>query len=256
MAKDQDTKDCKYTAPALEKGLDIIEFLAAANAPRTVAEISNGLGRSRGELFRMLSVLNHRGIISRSETGDAYAITDKLFSLRLKQSFATQITTIAVPEMEQFSVETGQSCHLTLRSGHEIVVIVRVEHPENLSLSVPVGHRRRLFDSPSGQCILAFADESLRTKMLAAWSGTRAEKAQFLTRLEQIRADGYAKVSDGFAFGVTGISAPIVNQLDGKCDFALTTSVFDKTMTATPDQQDIAQTLQRSAKAISLKYFI
>ena len=256
MAKDQDTTERKYTAPALEKGLDIVEFLAAANSPQTVGEISNGLGRSRGELFRMLSVLHHRGIIDKSESGDAYAITDKLFSLRLKRSFAPQITQIAIPEMERFCIETGQSCHLALRSNHEIVVIARIEHPENLNLSVPVGHRRQLYDSPSGRCILAFADEALRQNVLSAWKATKAEEAKLMTQLETIRAEGYAKMSDGFVVGITGISAPIFNQLGSKCDFALTTTVFDKMTSLTPNQQDIAEAIQRRARAISERFFI
>ncbi|MDE0347258.1 MAG: helix-turn-helix domain-containing protein [Boseongicola sp.] len=256
MAKDQNAPERKYTAPALEKGLDIVEFLAKANAPRTVAEISTGLERSRGELFRMLSVLQHRGVIDKSHTGDAYTITDKLFSLRLKRSFATQITTVAVPEMQQFCAESGQSCHLALRSNFEIVVIVRVEHPENLNLSVPVGHRRQIYDSPSGRCILAFADESLRRDVLAAWSAPKAEKAKLLTQLDKIQADGYAKISDGFVVGITGISAPIIRQVDQKCDFALTTTVFDKMMASTPSQQDIAASIRKTAHTISEKYYI
>ena len=61
----------KYRAPALDKGLDIIELLAAAPAALSIAEISEGVGRSRGEIFRMLQVLEERDYIARNEASRA-----------------------------------------------------------------------------------------------------------------------------------------------------------------------------------------
>src|SRR5437762_9647214 len=50
-------KTSRYRAPALEKGLDVIELLAAEKSPLNLSAISQRLGRSSGELFRMLQVL-------------------------------------------------------------------------------------------------------------------------------------------------------------------------------------------------------
>ena len=41
----------RYRAPALEKGLDVIELLAAEKLPLNLAAISERLGRSSGELL-------------------------------------------------------------------------------------------------------------------------------------------------------------------------------------------------------------
>ena len=41
--------DSRYRAPALEKGLDILELLAAESVPMTLTRIVNRLGRSHGE---------------------------------------------------------------------------------------------------------------------------------------------------------------------------------------------------------------
>src|SRR5215831_7001214 len=49
-------KTSRYRAPALEKGLDVIELLAAEKSPLNLSAISQRLGRSSGELFRMLQV--------------------------------------------------------------------------------------------------------------------------------------------------------------------------------------------------------
>jgi DNA-binding IclR family transcriptional regulator len=63
-----------YSAPALEKGLDILEILARTVMPMTMSEISEKTGRSRGEIFRMLSVLEGRRYITRNGAGDGYLL--------------------------------------------------------------------------------------------------------------------------------------------------------------------------------------
>ena len=71
----------KYTAPALDKGLDILEVLADADAGLTQAEVARQLGRSVGEIFRMLVVLRRRGLVVLNERSDLYTLTTGLFEL-------------------------------------------------------------------------------------------------------------------------------------------------------------------------------
>ena len=54
----------KYTAPALEKGLDILEFLADFPEGLSKVDIAKGLGRSLNEIFRMVSVLEKEDTFS------------------------------------------------------------------------------------------------------------------------------------------------------------------------------------------------
>jgi len=55
--------DAPYTAPALEKGLDILELLAGEGGGLLQNAIAQRLSRSATELFRMLSVLERRGYV-------------------------------------------------------------------------------------------------------------------------------------------------------------------------------------------------
>ena len=64
----------RYTAPALEKGLDILELLASRFEPMSQAAIAHALGRTPSEVFRMISVLEQRGYlvrVTRNEEGKA-----------------------------------------------------------------------------------------------------------------------------------------------------------------------------------------
>lgn len=56
----------KYRAPALEKGLDVLELLSSHGRPMTPSQMSVTLKRSVSELFRMIQVLEFRGYIEQS----------------------------------------------------------------------------------------------------------------------------------------------------------------------------------------------
>jgi DNA-binding IclR family transcriptional regulator len=71
----------EYRAPALDKGLDIIELMARAGEPMTPARISARLNKSTNELFRMVRVLERRKYIEMPAGQIGYVLTDKLSRL-------------------------------------------------------------------------------------------------------------------------------------------------------------------------------
>ena len=79
VAKTTDSETKAYAAPALEKGLDILEMLCATEQPLTQREIAQRLGRSVGEVYRMINCLVGRNYVSLLD--DSYSITTKLFEL-------------------------------------------------------------------------------------------------------------------------------------------------------------------------------
>ncbi|MEN3753236.1 helix-turn-helix domain-containing protein [Mangrovibacter sp. SLW1] len=71
----------EYRAPALEKGLAILELLAAQDEPLTKKQIAERLNRSVNEIFRMLSVLQEQHYIDYKEDVSGYVLTLKMFTL-------------------------------------------------------------------------------------------------------------------------------------------------------------------------------
>src|ERR1700761_2221029 len=67
-AEEKDDTD-RYRAPALDKGLDILELLAEQKDGLTRAEITKLLGRNASEMYRMLERLVARQYVGRSAGG-------------------------------------------------------------------------------------------------------------------------------------------------------------------------------------------
>ena len=77
--KSGDPETASYSAPALEKGLDILELLCRSDVPLSQKEIGQRLGRSVGELYRMVACLVERGYLVNAD--EKLHITTKLFEL-------------------------------------------------------------------------------------------------------------------------------------------------------------------------------
>lgn len=201
----------RYTAPALEKGLDILELLSGRREALTLGQIAEALGRSRGEIFRMVAVLERRGFIARGAE-DGYALTNHLFDLGMRHPAVRGLVGAARPEMAALAAAIGQSCHLAVVSRGHNVVIDRAEGGGDESFAVALGYRRSLADSTSGRVLLAFQAPARREALLAP---VRAEPPRgydepaLLEALARIHARGYELAPSRSVVGITDIGAPV-----------------------------------------------
>lgn len=204
----------RYVAPALAKGLDILELFASEPAGLTISEAARKLGRSVGEIFRMLVCLEERGYISQSASDERFELTLKLFELAHRHPPLERLVAEARPLMEQVAHETGQSNHLAMLSDGEVIVVAQVDAPVTAGFAVKLGARIDLLNTASGHLILAFQSLSIRDRSLAEWKKrTRQSVPRDLDRhLERIRKRGYEEMASYQVRGVTNIAFPVLNQ--------------------------------------------
>ncbi len=114
-------------APALDKGLDLIEALAAEPGGLSQKQIAERVGRSVGEIFRMLGVLEQRGYVSRDPVTAEYTLTLQLFRVAAQFPPTKRLQQAALPVMEELTSQTGLSCHLAALSGKQFMVIAQMD---------------------------------------------------------------------------------------------------------------------------------
>jgi len=201
----------RYQAPALKKGLEILELLASASAPLTMSDISVALERSVSEIFRMLQVLEEHRYIVRSEEG--YRLTNRLFALSMGQPPVRDLVSTAVPLMQVLARRIGQSCHLAVVSGAEMVVIAGVDSPGLSGFAVRVGYRRPLHRSASGRILLAFQSPETRAAMLAdvRAAGDEIDLPALTSQLDAITAEGGGTSPSPVLTGIVDLSAPVLS---------------------------------------------
>ena len=246
----------KYSAPALEKGLDIIEYLSSRDEGENLTSIASGIGKSNGEIFRMLSVLEQRGFVDRLPESDRFLLSDKLFQLGLNRPRKKNLMKLAIPAMEEFARECQNACHLSIRSGNEIVVVTRVESPINVGIAVRVGHRLPMAQAPSGRCIAAFSrpDEIEAIVSEVRRSEGAGKAREFRSAIGEIQRLGYGLMKDGFSVGVTGVSAPVLDLDNRQCVAAMTSPVPHYVHLENADLENIASRLRHHADRVSRQY--
>jgi DNA-binding IclR family transcriptional regulator len=246
--KENAPRASRYRAPALEKGLDVIELLAAEKTPLNLSAISQRLGRSSGELFRMLQVLEYKGFITTAENGAGYILTNKLFALAMTQAPVRSLVETALPIMRKLVQEIGQSAHIAVASEDQIVVITRIERPGDLGFSVRIGYRREITIATSGLVLFAYQNEETRRLWLKRCKLKGEAAEEFVTRANTVRTRGHHEAASHFVRGITDLSAPI---LRGDVAVAALTVPFVHSNPLVMDMNQAAEHVRAAAREIS-----
>ncbi len=206
-------KSPAYPVPALEQGLDILETLAAADSPQSLAELAARLRRSRSELFRMLACLEQRGYLSRDETSGKYGLTLKLYALTHEHSPMANLLGAARRPMQALTEATGESCHLSVLDRGRLLVVAQQESPARVRLSIEVGGEFDPVSTASGRLLLAALDEAGLDAALASSPagrelGGRSRKA-FLATLAELGRLGISTAESETIEGVHDVAVVV-----------------------------------------------
>ncbi len=200
-----------YLAPALEKGLDILEALCQCETGLTQQEIAARLGRNLGEIYRMLNCLVQRGYVANQ--GSIYTITSKLFQLSHFHPPTYRLLVEALPIMEALSRAVSFPCDLRVYSKGAQTVIASIQPPDGLGFMTRVGAEIEVAPSASGRVLVAFQDpvimelrirESLPNKSNAAIEA-------FKNIINEVAAKGFASIQSNQYAGLHAISFPILD---------------------------------------------
>lgn len=248
--------DARYRAPALDKGLDILELLATQPHGLTRAEIVKEMDRSPSEIYRMLERLVARQYVMRNPLGDRYALSLKLFALANMHPPLSRLINQALPIMDNFARKAEQSCHMGVYDRGNVLIGAQINSPRGWSFSVQRGARVGLLDTASGHLLLAYADEGSYRRMLAEHTPVDGEvpinERELVGILASIRAAGYVERDSAQSLGVVDISFPILGP--DKTALATLTCPYIKRIDrhVGPSMPVVREHLRGAAAALSL----
>ena len=211
-----------YSAPALEKGLDILEALCQSEQPLSQKDIAQRLGRSVGEIYRMISCLVNRHYVALVDE-NTYSITTKLFELAHVNPPTHRLLVEAMPIMQRLAGELDQSCHLTVYGQGKQVVLCKVDTPSGMGFAVRAGAELDVLISASGRVLVAFQDDETRQLRIEESIQRRPEQAdpQIDSILDKIRVAGFESIPSVQVRGLWAVSFPILDT-QGRAIAALT----------------------------------
>lgn len=211
-----------YAAPALEKGLDILEMLCKSEQALSQKEIAKQLGRSVSEIYRMVSCLVDRNYVSQVDE-NSYSVTTKLFELSHSNPPTHRLLFEAMPVMQRLAKDLDQSCHLTVFSQGKQLVLAKVDAPSGMGFSVRTGSELDVLISASGRVLLAFQNAETTKLWIEEAIQRRPDQSdgQINVILETIRRTGFESIPSVQVRGLYAVSFPILDT-QGRALAALT----------------------------------
>jgi DNA-binding IclR family transcriptional regulator len=207
-------RENKTSAPALEKGLELLEVLAAEPVGLTQKQLAERVGRSVSEIFRMLGVLQQRGYIHRNDKTGEYALTLRLFHLAMQHPPTRRLQQGAIPVLEALAASTGLGCHLSVISGRQFLIIAQADPPYPMGWTVKLGAAFPFsIEYVSARVLAAFQDGVRRDEMVRILAAEGRDRAEVAMQLDMIRRDGYDMRRSAFvAGGLTDLACPVLDE--------------------------------------------
>ena len=210
--------EAESQAPALQRGLSVLELLAVRDEGATLSEISAALSLSPASIFRLTGVLEESGYVLREEPSRRFRLTRKLLLLAQPQHEGRSLVESCLPAMREVLRLTGETVQLCVLADHECVMIEQLPSTHPFKYIVDLGSRPPAYCAAPGKAMLAHLPEDVQTEALRAMKMEKHTERTLTSRRDLL--DDFAKVrSRGFAVdqaehfdGIHCVAAPLLDR--------------------------------------------
>lgn len=190
----------RRVVPALARGLELLEALAAADGPQTGADLSRNLGLPRSTVHDLLRSLVTLGYAREVDPQThAFALGPAVLTLGHSYLAALDFNAEATKAAREVSERTGETAQVAVLDGADALYVAKAESRNNLRLVSAVGRRLPAHLTGVGKALLAHLSEAELDQLFAGSEqlstmtehsiGTLAELKE---QLREIRRTGLA----------------------------------------------------------------
>jgi DNA-binding IclR family transcriptional regulator len=202
----------------LLKGLMVLEAVTDVdNPPRTIDELAALVGLTRSNTHRTLQTLMHAGYVAKDEQGGGYRGTIRLFELGARQLAQLDVRKLATPAMRILADKTGETVHLSVLDGFDVVYVDKIDSPQPIRAYSMVGGRAPAYAVATGKALLAYQPASYLDRysdsFVAHTKATLTSMAALKKDLAKAVERGYAMNRGEWREGVGGVAAVVFNNL-------------------------------------------
>jgi IclR family KDG regulon transcriptional repressor len=204
---------------SVQRAVHILEYLAVAGTPCALSSISRDLQMNKSTIYRFLTTLTQMGYVTREEETRQYRLGAKIAWLAAQFLESLDIRDVARPILEQLAQECGETVHLAILDGFEIMYIDKVEGRQAVRMASFAGSRAPIHSTSVGKVMMAHQPESRwrhyihEAGLTARTPNTITDEATFVKHLQQVREQGYAIDDVENEMGIRCVAAPIWNHM-------------------------------------------
>jgi IclR family acetate operon transcriptional repressor len=206
--------DASSAVKSLNRGLDILEYVAAASQPPSFSQLMADLAIPRSSLFHLLNNLQARDFVARDSATDGYRLGPSLGKL-VRTAPQPSLGDRVMPFLQHLSRELNETCGFYVRAEDAVEVVASAISTQALTYTMKIGARAPLYAVSAGKIVLAEfeADAFKRYLARAVLSPVTPLTIRSKTRLRQeiqkIKATGFAWSHEEFTPGITAIATAV-----------------------------------------------
>jgi len=204
---------------SLRKAIRLLETFSIREPRLPLTEIARRGGLPLSTAHRILATLRAEGFVDREADRDQYRLGIRLLELGSIVLSTMELHREALPFIESLAHESGETVHLGILDGTQVVSIEKMDSPHGLASNVTIGKGAPAYCTGVGKALLAFQPDTVvegvwRQGLTRHTPNTITSARRLREELARVRSVGYAVDNMEHEVGVRCIAAPILNHTD------------------------------------------
>lgn len=240
----------KPQVPAADQTLRILSHLARQRGPVAAQTIATALDLPRSSVYHLLATLQAHGFVVHLPEERRWGLGTAAFELAGGFQRQQPLARLGAPLIAALADRTGESAHLAVLTGRDVVYIVEERAPRRPALVTDVGVRLPAHLTATGRAMLAllpreqivalYPDASSFTRRTAHGPTT---PAALRALLRETRAAGFATERDEVSVGTTSVAIAVRDHAGWPAAAIAVTWTADRPR----DPEEIAAVVERAA---------
>ncbi|WP_419184364.1 IclR family transcriptional regulator [Streptomyces coelicoflavus] len=228
---------------SVDRAVSVLEILAR-HGEAGVTEIADELEVHKSTAFRLLGVLENRGLVAQEKERGKYYLGAGVLRLAGAAAVRLDISQEGVPVCRELADELGETANIAVLDDDAAVNVMQARGTASVTAQNWLGRRTPLHATASGKVLLAHLPPTLREGLLARplhrfTEHTVTGAAVLRGELESVTGQGYAITQEELEIGLAAVAAPVRSH-DGKVIASI--SVSGPVYRLTPDRlPDLAE---------------
>ncbi|MBA0051275.1 IclR family transcriptional regulator [Streptomyces sp. AJS327] len=200
---------------SLASGLDILETLAQHTEGMGVTAVARAVNLDKGNVHRLLRVLEERGYVEQDPRTRAYRASVQLVSLAGHLLRGMDLISAAAPVMRELTARTGEAVHLARRTRSGGVYVAQERQGSGVvTVETEIGAQPLIHATATGKALYCMADGEevarvVERPMTARTIRTLTSLDALTADLEKTRERGYAIDDEELNMEVRCVAAPV-----------------------------------------------
>lgn len=209
----EDRRSAPASVRSVDRAVSVLEVLAR-HGEAGVTEIADELGVHKSTAFRLLGVLENRGLVEQEKERGKYYLGAGILRLAGAAAIRLDISQESAPVCRVLADEVGETANVAVLDGDAAVNIMQARGTAAVTAHNWLGRRTPLHATASGKVLLAHLAKPAKEAVLARKQARFTESTvtatgELRSQLEDVLAKGYGVAAEELEAGLYAVASPV-----------------------------------------------